>query len=88
MSRGNKGQVVGEPKLIIKEWYRVKPEVDKEKELEEMFSAACLLSCSFPEVGLMLIYQGTEPKCWSNIDFSLATLCGHTLVQSNNPPVR
>lgn len=58
MSTGNKGHVVGEPKLIIKEWNRVKPEVDKRKELEEMFSAASLLSCSFPEVGLMLIYLG------------------------------
>lgn len=74
--------MVGKPKWVIKEWNRLKPEVDKEKELEGMFSAASLLPYFFPEVGLMLTYWGMKLKCWSNIDFSLTRLSGHTLVQS------
>lgn len=40
------------------------------------------LICSFPEVELLPTYRGTVPKCWSNIDFSLASLTGPTQVQS------
>lgn len=56
MSTGNKGHVVAEPELIIKDCNRMKTEADKGKELEEMFSAASLLPGSFPGVVLMLIY--------------------------------
>lgn len=49
-------QVVAEPKLIIKDWNRMKLETDKGKEVEEMFSAASLLPGSFLDMVLMLIY--------------------------------